>query len=150
MKRRKYTNLEDIKNNSQLTEVLEDMSWQNFEVMVGKIFEIHDYDVTVSKVITFEDSKHQYDIIARGKNQVVIADCKKWDNRRKIKHGLKRAARKQVNRVKKMDCEEKYPIIITSDSSPIEFYEEIPIIPVHKLNSFISEFQKNKERLLRL
>lgn len=139
--------LEKIRDYSQLEEILDDIEWQEFEEMVGKIFEFHDYDVTVSKVITYEKTKHQYDVIAE-KGHSIIADCKKWDNRRRIKHGLKRAAKDQIDRVKRMDLKRKYPILVTSDSSPIEFYDKVPIVPVQKLNSFISHFQENKEEAI--
>ncbi len=142
--------IEKIKSYSQLSEVLEDIDWQKFEDIVGKIFDFHDYDVKVSEVISFDDTKRQYDVVAE-KEHIIFADCKKWDNKRRIKYGLKKAVEDQIERVeKRLFKKEKYPIIVTSNSNPIEYYMQVPIIPIYKLNEFLSKFQIHKQKTLRI
>lgn len=143
--------LKDVKNYSQLQEILEEISWQKFEEIVGKIFEIHGYKVEVSEVITFEGTRRQYDVIARQEDHLIIADCKRWDRKRRIKYGLKQAAEKQINRVKKFQAKQaKYPIVVLSCRSPIEYYHQVPLVSVYKLNKFLLQFPMNKEMIFRV
>lgn len=117
---------------------------------MGEVFELHDYEVKVSEVKIFENSKRQYDVIAR-KDHSIIVDCKKWDNKRRIKHALKNAVEDQIERINKLESSGiKYPMIVTSSNSPIKFHREVPVIPISKLNKFLSNFQVYKERLLSL
>lgn len=140
--------LDKIKNYRQLSQVIEKSSWQRFEEIVGKVFELHDYEVEVGKVISFGDTKRQYDVIAEGENCILV-DCKKWDNKRRIKHGLRRAISDQIERVERFESDmEKYPLLVTSSRSPIKFHRGVPIVPIHKLNIFLSSFQTNIDKIL--
>lgn len=142
--------IEEIENHSQLKEILKDLDWQSFERIVGKIFEFHNYHVKVSEVVSFENTKRQYDVIAE-RDHFIVADCKKWDNKRRIKYGLEKAVDKQIERVRRLSIKkEKYPIIVISNNSPVEFYNKVPIISVHELNAFLSNFQKYNQKVLKL
>lgn len=141
--------IERVKNYRQLKKILGNSNWQRFEEIVGKVLELNGYEVDVSKVITFDKTKRQYDVIAK-KDHKIIIDCKKWDKKRRIKHGLKKAVEDQIKRVKKLDYEEAYPMVVVSCNSPVEYYKEVPVIPVSRLNRFILNFPKNKEKILRL
>lgn len=150
MKRQKVykVKLENVKTCNQLKNILETASWQRFEKLVGKIFSFHGYEVEVSKVVTFTRSKRQYDVIAK-QNHTIIADCKKWSKKRRIKYGLKNAVEKQIERVKKLNVEGKiYPMVIVSCKTPIEYYRTVPVISVYKLNKFLSNFPSYKDMLL--
>lgn len=143
--------LSEVKNYRQLREFLEDISWQQFEEIVGKIFEIHGYEVEVSKVITFADSRRQYDVIAQHEEHLLIVDCKRWDRKRRIKYGLKQAAEKQMERVKKFPTKQaRYPLIVLSCQTPIKYYHHVPIVSVYKLNKFILQFPVNKKKIFRV
>ena len=142
--------LDKIRNYEQLKETIDDTCWQKFEEIVGKIFELHEYDVEVSKVVTFEDTKRQYDVLAK-KDYWVITDCKKWDNKRRIKHGLKKAAEDQIERVRRLNLEEEaYPVVVVSSQSPIEFHSSVPIVSIYKLNEFLSEFDGYQREIMSL
>lgn len=142
--------LGDIEDYPQLEGILEKSSWQVFEEIVGEIFEHNGYDVEVGEVITFENTKRQYDIIAENEH-CVIADCKKWDNKRRIKHGLKRAVEDQIERVEKLSLDkEKFPILVLSSKTPIRYHKYVPIVSVQELNCFLSNFSKHERKVLSL
>lgn len=141
--------LSKVSKYSQLKNILEEANWQNFEEIVGRVFELNDYEVEIGKVVQFGDTKRQYDIIARLEH-CIIADCKKWDNKRRIKYGLKKAVEEQIERVKKLSGEEeKYPIIVLSCNTPLESHKRVPIISIYKLNKFLSNFPIHGERILK-
>lgn len=140
--------LDEVENYTQLKNILEKVNWRKFEEIVGKIFEYNGYEVKISKIVSFENTKRQYDVIAK-RNHYIIVDCKNWDNKRRIKHGLRKAVNDQIERVKKLSIEtEKYPLIVLSCSSPIERFNKVPIISVYKLNSFLSNFSLAKQNIL--
>lgn len=143
--------LEEVKTYQQLRRLLEEATWQRFEDIVGKIFELHEYEIEVGKVITFAHTKRQYDVIAKQNRKLIVTDCKKWDNRRRITYGLKKAVEDQIERVAKLPHrKEKYPMLVLSCQSPTTYYHQVPIVPVFKLNTFLLNFPTNKERLLRV
>ena len=62
-------NLDDIKTIEDLEQVSKEAVWQNFEVLVGFIFEANDFQVNVNKVRTFNKKRRQYDVIAKKNNR---------------------------------------------------------------------------------
>ena len=142
--------LNEIDSLDRLSDVIQNSSWQLFEEIVGKVFGLHGYEVEVGKVVTFEGTRRQYDVIAE-KEHLVFVDCKKWDNKRRIKYALKKSVEDQVERVEKLDLEEEgYPMIVVSSSVPLEKYKEVPIVSIYKLNRFIADFSWNSEEILSL
>jgi len=55
---------EDIKTIEDLERVSKGAVWQNFEILVGFIFETNDFQVIINKVKTFNKKRRQYDVIA--------------------------------------------------------------------------------------
>lgn len=142
--------LDEINNYRDLRKLLAHVSWQRFEEIVGKIFELHGYEVKVGQVITFEGTRRQYDVLAR-QDHCIIADCKRWDRKRRIKYGLKQAAEAQRERVQMHPAEvDKYPIVVLSCRSPIKICNQVPIISVYKLNKFLWNFPTNREKIIRI
>lgn len=136
-----FLSLDEVNNYDEFSELLQNVSWQRFEELVGKIFELQGYDVEVGAVVSFEDTKRQYDVIAES-DHLIFADCKKWDNKRRIRYSLRKSVEKQVERVERMTLEgSKYPIVVLSCDSPINYYQRVPIISVYKLNTFLSNFE---------
>ncbi len=145
-----FMDLSEVNGYTKLEKILEKANWQRFEEIVGKIFELNDYDVEVGKVISFEDTKRQYDVLASLEHRI-IADCKKWDNKRRIEYGLKKAIEEQIERVKRLPRdEEKYPVIVLSGKAPLEFHNRVPIIPIFKLNKFLSNFPIYRGEILKI
>lgn len=140
--------LEKVKNYNQLEEILKKSSWQKFEKIVGKIFEFHGYEVKINHVHTFNDTKRQYDVIAEREDCIAV-DCKRWDNKRRIKYALKKAVENQVERVERLPPKkDKYPVLVLSCHSPIKYHNSVPIVSVYKFNEFLTDFQAHKREIL--
>ncbi len=140
--------IDDVGDFFEIEKLLNDIDWREFEQIVGKIFEFHEYDVDVSKVVTFENTKRQYDVTAKCSEYCVVTDCKNWDNKRRIKSGLKKAVEKQIERVEMLDNDiETFPLIVTSSRNPVEYFSGVPIVPIFKLNRFLLGFEFNKEKM---
>lgn len=138
-------NFEEIRNITDLEEVSKDAIWQNFEKLVGFIFEKNDYEVQINKVKSFNKKRRQYDVIARKSNQVLLVECKKWSGNRYRLSALKAAIKKHKERADFYESatkEHAVPIIATFIEEDIKLFEGVPIVPIMKLNSFIGDIDK--------
>lgn len=139
-------NLDDIKTIEDLEQVSKEAVWQNFEVLVGFIFEANDFQVNVNKVRTFNKKRRQYDVIAKKNNRTYLVECKKWSGNRYRLSALKKAIQHHKERTefyRNLTEEDLIPIIVTFIEEDIKFYEGMPIIPILRLNSFINEIDRD-------
>ena len=139
-------NLEDIKTIEDLERVSKEAVWQNFEVLVGFIFEANDFQVNVNKVRTFNKKRRQYDVIAMKRDRTYLIECKKWAGNRYRLSALKKAIEQHKERTefyRNLNEENLIPIIVTFIEEDIKFYEDMPIIPIFRLNSYINEFDRD-------
>lgn len=141
-------NFEDIERIEDLEIVSEESVWQNFERLAAFIFEKNEFSVKVNTVKTLNKKRRQYDVIARKSNQTFLIECKKWAGNRYRLSALKRAIGQHKERTTFYESimnEDAIPIIVTLIEEEIRVFEGIPLVPVHKLNSFINELDNNAE-----
>ena len=118
------------------------MVWQNFERLAAFIFEENNFQVETGKVKTLNKKRRQFDVIARKGSKTVLAECKKWAGNRYRLSALLTAVKQHKERsefYRVLTNENVTPIIVTLIEEEISFYEDIPIVPILKLNSFINE-----------
>jgi protease II len=138
-------NLEDIKSTEDLQKVSKEVVWQNFERLAAFIFEENDFQVETNKVKTSKKKRRQYDVIAKKTNRTFLVECKKWAGNRYRLSALRTAVKQHKERsefYRILTNENVTPIIVTLIEEEISFYEEIPIVSILKLNSFINEEDK--------
>lgn len=138
-------NFEAVKSAEDLQRVSKEVVWQNFERLAAFIFEKNDFQVETSKVKTKNKTRRQFDVIAKKKDKTFLVECKKWAGNRYRLSALRTAAKKHKERLKfykDMTNENAIPIIVTLIEEELLFYDDIPIVPISKLNSFINEEEK--------
>jgi hypothetical protein len=141
-------NFEDIESIGDLEIVSEESIWQNFERLAAFIFEKNDFRIKVNTVKTWNKKRRQYDVIAKKSNQTFLIECKKWAGNRYRLSALKRAIVQHKERTifyENVCNEDAIPIIVTLIEEEILVFEGVPLVPVHKLNSFISELDNHIE-----
>lgn len=135
-------NFEDITRIEDLEGVSEESVWQNFERLAAFIFEKNEFRVRVNTVKTLQKKRRQYDVIARKDNRTFLVECKKWAGNRYRLSALKRAILQHKERTAfygGIMHEDAIPVMVTLIEEEIHVYEGVPIVPVLKLNAFISE-----------
>lgn len=135
-------NFENIKSIEALEKVSKEIVWQNFERLAAFIFEENGFQVKTNTVKTLNKKRRQYDVIAKKNSQTFLVECKKWSGNRYRLSAIKRAVVQHKERTefyKNTSGEDAIPIIVTLIEEEIEFYEEVPIVPILKLNSFLCE-----------
>ena len=141
---------EDVKSAEDLQRVSEEVVWQNFERLAAFIFEENEFQVETSKVKTKNKKRRQFDVIAKKEGKTFLVECKKWAGNRYRLSALKSAVRQHKERLEFYNMvtgEHAIPIIVTLIEEEILFYEEIPIVPISKLNAFINEEDKGFQQL---
>jgi protease II len=138
-------NFEDIKDHNDLQKVSNGSIWQNFERLVAFIFEKNDFQVEIGKVLTSNKKRRQYDVIARSREKTFLVECKRWSGNRYRLSAMKKAVadhRERAEFYRKLTNEFVEPIIVTLIEEEIQVFEDVPLIPVFRLNSFLAEVDR--------
>ncbi len=129
-----------------IEDVSECLTWQDFESITGLILEKKNFDVTKNLILT--KPRMEIDIVGTKMNIALLIDCKHWKTMSKSE--LDEIVKKQVERVKRYVSDENIsalPVIVTLHQEEIQFIENVPIVPIMKLSSFLDEFIGNLDSL---
>ena len=143
---RLQTALFAIKLGADVESVSEHLTWQDFESITGLILEKKDFDVTKNLILT--KPRMEIDVVGTKMDIALLIDCKHWKTM--SKSALDEIVKKQVERVKRYVADENMsalPVIVTLHQEEIQFIENVPIVPIMKLSSFLDEFVGNLDSL---
>ena len=125
-----------------IEDVSEYLTWRDFEAITGIILEEKGLDVTKNLVLT--KPRMEIDVIGKKMNLALLIDCKHWKNM--SKSALDEIVKKQIERVKRYVAHEDItalPVIVTLHQEGTQLVENVPIVPIMKLPSFLDEFVGN-------
>ena len=143
---RLQTALFAIKLGATIEDVSEFLTWRDFESLTGIILQEHDFDVTKNLILT--KPRMEIDVVGEKMNIALLIDCKHWKNM--SKSTLDEIVKKQIERVKHYVSDKSIsalPVIVTLHQEVIQFIGNVPIVPIMKLSSFLSEFLGNLDSL---
>jgi hypothetical protein len=143
---RLQTALFAIKLGADIESVSEYLTWQDFESMTGLILEKKDFDVTKNLILT--KPRMEIDVVGTKMDIALLIDCKHWKTM--SKSALDMIVKKQVERVKRYVTDKNMsalPVIVTLHQEEIQFIDNVPIVPIMKLSSFLDEFIGNLDSL---
>ena len=147
---------EKLRGGARLEEVMEELSWRDFEEICAEIFEVNGYS-PVLRGFRFKLGQRRFevDVIAVRDWLAVCVDCKHWGIRPGRTSALRRAAEQHLERVRclgeglkmasvslklSVDKAVLIPAIVTVFDVPlIPSRGEVPIIPIFKFNRFTQE-----------
>lgn len=142
-------NFDDIDSIDDLKTVSEEVVWQHFERLAAYIFEKNEFATKVNTVKTLNRTRRQYDVIAQRRDRTFLVECKKWAGSRYRLSALKRAVLQHKERTAFYETvmqEDAVPVIVTLIEEEILVYEGVPLVPVLRLNAFISELDSHADR----
>jgi hypothetical protein len=90
----------------------------------------------------------EIDVVGKKMNTALLIDCKHWKHMNKS--ALDEIVKKQIERVKRFVYDERIsalPVIVTLHQEQIQFVDNVPIVPIMKLSSFLDEFVGNLDSL---
>ena len=129
----------------ELKKLASDVRWQYFEKLVGWIFEQNDFSVEVNRVENFSGRRRQFDVIAERFGTIFLVECKKWSGRRYRTSLLKKAVKTHLEKCRmyeKAHGKKVIPILVTLVEEDIFSHENVPVVPIEKLNTFINHFEE--------
>lgn len=135
-----------IKLGADVESVSEYLTWQDFESITGLILEKKDFDVTKNLILT--KPRMEIDVVGTKMDIALLIDCKHWKTM--SKSALDEIVKKQVERVKRYVADTNIsalPVIVTLHQEQIQFVDNVPIVPIMKLSSFLDEFVGNLDSL---
>tara|TARA_B100000745_G_scaffold88278_1_gene55391 strand:+ start:156 stop:785 length:630 start_codon:yes stop_codon:yes gene_type:complete len=144
---RLQTALFAINLGATIEDVSEYLTWRDFESLTGLILEEKDFDVTKNLIMT--KPRMEIDVIGKKMDIALLIDCKHWKN--VSKSALDEIVKKQIERVKRYVADESMsalPVIVTLHQEEIQFVDNVPIVPIMKLPSFLDEFVGNLDSLM--
>jgi len=125
-----------------LEDVLKSFDWKKFEGIVAQILEENGFDVR--RNVRFKtDRRYEIDVLGERNGTVLSIDCKDWSGGRYKKTALSRAAGRQAKRtmelVKTGHIKGKtISMLVTLFEEDIKQNDDVIIVPVWKLNSFLN------------
>ena len=135
-----------IKLGADVESVSEYLTWQDFESITGLFLQEKNFDVTKNLILT--KPRMEIDVVGTKMDIALLVDCKHWKTM--SKSALDEIVKKQVERVKRYVADENMsalPVIVTLHQEEIQFIENVPIVPIMKLSSFLDEFVGNLDSL---
>jgi hypothetical protein len=144
---RLQTALFAINLGATIEDVSEYLTWRDFESLTGLILEEKEFDVTKNLIMT--KPRMEIDVIGKKMDIALLIDCKHWKTM--SKSALDEIVKKQIERVKRYVADESMsalPVIVTLHQEEIQFVDNVPIVPIMKLPSFLDEFVGNLDSLM--
>ena len=150
---------------ADLEELSSHLDWREFETFVSLGFEHNGYEVKQNFRFKHLGKRWEIDILASKKPILVCADCKHW------KHGIHRSAMKKIvdDQIRRSEALLGYfsslnrrmrwnnhvqpriiPIIISLGTSGKKFFKQVPIIPVLRLQDFLTQLPAYIDQLKQL
>ena len=136
-----------IRNGANIEDVSEFLSWQNFEELVSHILDENGFQVQKNLILT--KPRMEIDVVGIKLGISILIDCKHW--KRMTQSALNDIVNKQVERVKsyveKTESTSAVPVIVTLHQEKVDFVNQVPIVPIMELSSFLDEFYGNLDKM---
>ena len=136
-----------IRNGATIEDVSEFLSWQNFEELVSRVLDENGFHIQKNLILT--KPRMEIDVVGIKLGISILIDCKHW--KRMTQSALNDIVEKQVERVKsyvqKTESTSAIPVIVTLHQEKVNFVNQVPIVPIMELSSFLDEFYGNLDKL---
>ncbi len=139
--------LELIQSGFPLDEISAVLDWRDFEGLTGEILSEKNFAVIKNLVLT--KPRMEIDVVGIRLGVAMLIDCKHW--KRYTSSALNLAVKKQIERtrqyVSKTQNAIAVPVIVTLYQDKVNFIDNVPIVPIFQLSSFLDEFFGNLDNV---
>lgn len=131
-----------IQNGVDLFSICSKINWHDFELFSSELLRLHGYAVFTN--FRIKNPKREIDVIGIKSGNALLFDCKHWKNRSIC--GLRKIIEKQKNRTalfvqkSQIKIQHAFPIVLTFLPNCYKFVDDVPIVSIDKLNSFLLDF----------
>ncbi len=150
----------------EIEEVIEQLTWKDFEGFVAGVLSENNYQCTESFRRRGNKTERgmEIDVIGIKGNLILSIDAKMWGIRSSKVSALRTAASKQKSRTARLATEldklsakittmkaSEYtliPILVTWLVEEVEIHEGVPVVPIFKLNAFLLDLSRYDDLLV--
>ena len=123
------------------------LDWKDFEGLTAEILSSKNFAVMKNMILT--KPRMEIDVIGIRLGVAILIDCKHW--KRYSMSSLSSVVKKQIERtrqyVAKTEGAMAVPVIVTLYRDKVDFIENVPIVPIFQLSSFVDEFYGNIDQM---
>lgn len=131
----------------QVDEVAQELDWRDFEGLAAQILSAGGFAVIRNLMLT--KPRREIDVVGIRLGIAMLIDCKHW--KRHNPSALKAAVGKQIARTKQYVARTPgaiaVPAIVTLYEDKVRFIDNVPIVPIFQLASFVDEFYGNLDQV---
>lgn len=156
-----------LRDGVSLERACKHITWLDFERVAVEALKVNGYEVALHVRLKTDGSRSEADIIALKGNLMLLIDCKHW-RKPLYESNLKRLLEKQKTRIRLMTAAENVkffedkigrkvprkfyviPVVLTLLEERHKTYHGMPIVPVFKMASFLSELPAYIDQLAKL
>jgi hypothetical protein len=131
-----------LRNGADIVNTCSKINWHDFELVSSEILKCHGYYVYTN--FRLKNPRQEIDVIGVKSQIALVVDCKHWkrNSLSNLKYVVEKQKKRSVNFIQKskMKIESAFPLILTFLPASLQFIDDVPIIPIDKLNSFLLDF----------
>ena len=165
-----YQCIKDLIEKFSIEDLLTAFTWQEFEQFITSALDHYGYHAFRTFRYTVNKKRHEVDVIARERNDILLIDAKRWNSKTANESALIKAAQEQFLRAKRLVLNPKiaghllqklhlplnqkfkschmYSIILVSSNLKENFIADgIPILDFARFNTFLNDFHSIKNTL---
>lgn len=141
-----------IRNGADLVKICGKINWHDFELFSSKIMKHNGYRVYTN--FRLKNPRREIDVIGIKSQKALLVDCKHW--KKTLLSNLEEIVDKQKKRSmlflqkSNMKVENAFPIILTLLPNGSQFVNDVPIISIDKLNSFLLDFDMCYQNIFKI
>ncbi len=141
-----------IRNGADMVKICGKINWHDFELFSSEIMKHHGYRVYTN--FRLKNPRREIDVIGIKSQKALLVDCKHWkknslSNMEEIVDKQKKRSRLFLQK-SHMKVENAFPIILTLLPNGSQFVNDVPIVTIDKLNSFLLDFDMYYQNMLKI
>ncbi|QEE16480.1 restriction endonuclease [Promethearchaeum syntrophicum] len=162
--------IKDLTEKFSIEDLLTGFTWQEFEQFITSALDHYGYHAFRTFRYTVNKKRHEVDVIARERNDILFIDAKRWNSKTANESALIKAAQEQYLRAQKLvlnpkiagqllqklhipinqkfkSCNIYSIILVSSNLKEIITADGIPILDFARFNAFLNNFHSTKSNL---
>ncbi len=163
--------IRDLTGKFSIEDLLIAFTWQEFEQFIASALNHYGYHAFRTFRYTINKKRHEVDVIARERNDILFIDAKRWNSKTANESALIKAAQEQFQRAKRLILNPTvaggllqklhYPInqkkfksfhiysiiLVSSNLKENLIVDGVPILDFARFNAFLNNFQSIRNTL---
>lgn len=140
---------------ADIEEISEILDWREFEGLTARCLEVNAFEIIEHFIFKANRRKYEVDIVGLHEPLILLIDCKHWGVSRSKRWKLKKAVETHISRaeafadnlmhmtsllgIKEWREAIIIPILVTLHQELVIMYNQVPLVPVYKLNNFLQD-----------